>query len=207
MFNKIVGKIFIALSLSFLITFCSYAVSFEVTKFPTSEIQGKGPYPYNYRLIDQTIHAGGHPLNPGNWFKNTDAQTLKILNYLKKHNIKTVVDLENTWWIQERYQKLLEQAGLKRLHIPMHSMKVPTKKEWQEIKKAMKEPVYIHCKWGADRTGAVIGRYLVEEKGFSPQEAWEAVITGGLLAGYLGGLKNGPIYLKLKDFIWSGPEQ
>jgi protein-tyrosine phosphatase len=205
MFNKIIRRIFI--TFLFFSTFCTYAISFEITKFPTPEIQGNGPYPYNYRVIDQTIHAGGHPLNPSNWLKNTNAQTLKILNYLKENKIKTIIDLENTGWIQERYQKLLEHAGLKRLHIPMHSSKVPNKKEWEEIKEALKEPVYIHCKWGADRTGAVIGRYLVEEKGFSPQEAWQAVVSGGSHAGYLGGLKKGLAYLKLKDFIWSGPEE
>jgi protein-tyrosine phosphatase len=177
-----------------------------VTKYPTAEVLGKGPLPYNYRVIDQKIHAGGHPLNPGTCLRNSDGQVLEILNYLKSQGIKIIIDLENTWWIQNRYKRLLKQAGLKRMHVPMHAQKVPNAKEWEKIKEALKEPVYIHCKWGADRTGAIIGRYLLEEKGYSSQEAWEAVLSSGTHAGYLGGLKKGRPYENLKRFIYRGAE-
>ncbi|MFA5880083.1 MAG: dual specificity protein phosphatase family protein, partial [Candidatus Margulisiibacteriota bacterium] len=146
--------------------------------------------PYNYRVIDELIHAGGHPFNPANSFSNTDEQVLEILNYLKSQNILVVIDLENTKRIQARYQKLLDQAGIRRIHIPLNAVKVPTKKEWEEIKEAMKQPVYIHCAWGADRTGMVLARYLVENKGYTPDEAYNAVITGGTSAGPLGGFKT-----------------
>jgi len=152
--------------------------------------------PYNYRIIDNHIHAGGHPLNPQNNFANSDQLVLATLNYLKSQGIKTIIDLENTKSIQKRYTQFLNQAGLTRIHIPMNSNKVPTKEEWLIIKKALKEPVYIHCKWGADRTGAVIGRYLVEVKGFKPEQALKMVKTGGKYAGQEGGLKNYPILIR-----------
>ena len=132
--------------------------------------------------------------------------TGQLENPLKLKGVKTIIDLERTWWIQKRYKILLEQAGLKRLHIPMHASKVPTAKEWRAIKTAFEHPVYLHCKWGADRTGSVIGRYLVEEKGYSSKEAWQAVISKGSHAGYIGGLKKGRAYQKLKLFIWQGPQ-
>ena len=158
--------------------------------------------PYNFRVIDQNVCAGGHPLGPVNGFGNSEEKALSILFYLKSRGVKQVIDLENTKRIQARYQSLLDTAGLKRLHIPMHASKVPNKKEWELIKEAMKNPVYIHCKWGADRTGAVIGRYLVEERGYTPEAAYKAVTTGGEFAGPLGGLKTGWPYHKLKDFIY-----
>ncbi len=183
--------------------FISYKIQSKVETFPFSQVQGSGHLPYNYRIIDKKIHAGGHPLNPKISFKNTDKQCLAILNYLKSKGIKTIIDLENTTKIQKRYKNLLAQVGLKRLHIPMHALKVPTKREWQAIKQAMKQAVYVHCKWGADRTGAIIGRYLVEQNGYSPQEAYLAVVTGGSHAGPIGGLKTGWQYRNLKDFIGS----
>jgi hypothetical protein len=183
----------------------AWAVTSEVTSFPYKKVWGKGPLPYNYRVIDRTIHAGGHPLNPGTSFGNSDRQTLGILEYLKSQGVKTVIDLQNSQWIDKRYRKLLHRAGLDRVHIPMHAAKVPTEKEWARIKKLLQRPVYIHCKWGADRTGALIGRYLVEEKGYTSAEAYQAVITGGSHAGPIGGLKQGHLYRNLARFIGIRP--
>lgn len=179
----------------------TWAVTSEVTRFPTLEVYGKGPLPYNYRVIDENIHVGGHPLNPHTSFRNTDDQVVSILNYLVSNEVVTIIDLENTGKIQKRYKKLLKQAGIRRIHIPMHAFKTPNDEEWLEIKEAMQEPVYIHCKWGADRAGSIIGRYLVEVKGYSSQEAYEAVVTGGTHAGPIGGLKQGWQYRNLKRFF------
>lgn len=180
------------------------AASSICVKYPTAEVSGTGPLPYNYRVIDRTIHAGGHPLNPTNSFGNSDEQVLAILARLKKQGVVTVIDLENTSGIQTRYAKLLSQSGLKRLHLPLHIAKVPNDREWKEILVALKQPVYIHCKWGADRTGAIIGRYLVEVKGYESGTAYAAVISGGSHAGHKGGLKTGLLYRRLKDFIFFG---
>jgi len=192
--------------LSLIIAQANALITSEVIKYPTAEVYGRGPYPYNYRVIDQQIHCGGHPLNPGSSFGNSDRQTTAILNYLKSQGVTTVIDLENTGRIRQRYKNLLKKAGIKRLHLPMHSFKVPTQAEWLEIKEAFKEPVYLHCKWGADRTGAIIGRYLVEENEYPSAEAYQAVISNGSHAGYIGGLKTGWLYDQLKDFIWFGPQ-
>ena len=182
-----------------------FAATLEVVKHPAKDVQGTGPLPYNYRIIDGHIHAGGHPLNPANEFANTDEQAMSILNYLKSKDVYTVIDLENTGWIQKRYQSLLYKAGMIRIHIPLNSLRVPSKAEWKIIKDAMAVPVYIHCKWGADRTGMVIARYLIEEKGYAPDEAYKAVVSGGTHAGALGGFKKNLANLYLKHFIYSGP--
>lgn len=171
-------------------------------KYPSSQVKGTGPFPYNYRVIDGHIHAGGHPFNPSDDFGNSDEQALAILSYLKSRGVKTVIDLENTKRIRDRYKDLLKTAGITRLHVPMSASKMPNESQWAQITEAMKGPVYIHCKWGADRTGAVIAKYLVEEKGYSPQDAYKAVISGGSHAGVMGGLKTTEHYTKLIRFFW-----
>jgi hypothetical protein len=157
--------------------------------FPLKEVRGEGPLPYNYRIIDGHIHAGGHPLNP-NGFSNSDAQVQLILNTLRSKDVKVVVDLENTRRIQKRYAALLDKAGMERIHIPLSGVKPLTEEKWQQIKAALNGPVYDHCTWGADRTGLVIARYLMEEFGYTTEEAIEAVRTGGSHAGAWGGLKR-----------------
>ena len=194
-------KVLIVAGIAFWAT-ATFAATSEVISFPRKQVSGTGPLPYNYRVIDNQIHAGGHPLNPANGFKNSNEKIEVILARLKFLGVETILDLENTQGIQKRYEYFLKEAGIKRLHIPMSGVKVPNPKEWQQIKAALKKPIYIHCKWGADRTGAIIGRYLVEEKGYTPEEAYQAVITGGTHAGPLGGLKTGWWYRKLKGFIW-----
>jgi protein tyrosine phosphatase (PTP) superfamily phosphohydrolase (DUF442 family) len=169
-------------------------------KFSASKVNGRGPLPYNCRLIDGHILAGGHPLNPRK-FENTDQQVAAIFRFLKAEGVENIIDLENSSAAQKRYARLLKQAGLTRLHIPMSSAKVPTAAEWAKIKELLKKPVYIHCRWGADRTGAIIARYLIEENGYATVAAWRAVLSGGSHAGELGGLKNIPAYRNLILFI------
>ncbi|MFH1362222.1 MAG: hypothetical protein ABIH69_06175, partial [bacterium] len=95
-----------------LVFFQSVALA-QVTKFPANKVSGAGPFPYNYRIIDKNIHAGGHPLNPQKKLRNSDQQVLAILNYLKSQGVETIIDLENTGWIQKRYAKELNQTGIK----------------------------------------------------------------------------------------------
>jgi hypothetical protein len=81
---------------------------------------------------------------------------------------------------------------------------VPTAAEWAAIREALAGSVYIHCTWGADRTGAVLAKYLIETRGIGPVEAWKAVITGGSCAGPRGGFKVGPANRNL--LLWFCPD-
>ncbi|MFA5104378.1 MAG: dual specificity protein phosphatase family protein [Candidatus Margulisiibacteriota bacterium] len=184
------------------LTGCTAFAGSVCQKYPASQVKGEGPIPYNCRVIDSHVYAGGHPLNPASNFGNSDSQVLSILSFLGSKGIKTVIDLENTKRIQSRYSQLLFSAGIKRIHIPLNESKVPTALEWAQMKEVMKKPVYIHCKWGADRTGAVIAKYLVEEKRYSPEDAYKAVISGGSHAGAMGGLKTTAAYKNLIRFFW-----
>ncbi len=171
-----------------------------VSIFANCQLLAADTLSYNFRQINDHIYAGGHPLGPYG-FNKSDKEVLAFFGTLKSKGVMTIIDLENTKRIQDRYSRLIDEAGLKRVHVPMNSAKVPTLKEWEMMKEVMKEPVYVHCKWGADRTGAVIARYMVDREGLEPVDAWKGVITGGTYAGPRGGMKIGSHYRNLALFI------
>ena len=117
--QKLLGVIFI-------LFFCLFLQAFA---FTTKEVTGTGPYPYNFHIIDDHVYAGGQPLNPATDFNNSDEQVLAILKYLKSLGVRSVVNLEDTKSIQNRYGKLLQKTELKQLHIPLSATHLPNRKD------------------------------------------------------------------------------
>lgn len=172
-----------------------------VVKSPASQTAGRGPLPYNYRVIDGRLHAGGSPFNPR--YTNSDRETMAILSFLKKSGVRLVLTVDSNPRAQRRLVPMLQEAGLEQLFIPMHAEKVPAEKETRRIlEEFRKGGVYVHCTWGADRTGVVIGRYLIDQRGYSKRKAWEAVISGGSHCGPWGGFKRKPAYKNLLLWLW-----
>ncbi|MBN1232596.1 MAG: dual specificity protein phosphatase family protein [Candidatus Coatesbacteria bacterium] len=159
-------------------------------------------HPYNYRIIDGFLHCGGTPLSPS--YQNSNKEVLAILKYLKSKGVEYVITLDGSSRSRKRLPGLIQQAGLKQIRLYMNASKVPTEKEWAKLKKLMnsRKGIYVHCTWGADRTGAIIARYLVDIKGYSGEKAWKAVISKGSHAGPKGGFKKNPSYRKLLLFFW-----
>ena len=98
-------NLILSIVLLILVSIASFALDSTCIKYPAKEVRGTGPLPYNYRIIDGHVHAGGHPLNP-NKFKNSDKETLSILNHLKSQGVTVVINLENTKSIYNRYKKV-----------------------------------------------------------------------------------------------------
>ncbi len=178
--------------------FCAQASS-SCLRYEHDKVTGTGILPYNYRVIDGHIHAGGHPLGPVSDFKNPDKQVMSILKYLKSRGVVTVVDLQDDKSIEARYVGMLNKVGIKRLHVPLSWLKAPTAGQWAKIEEALKKPVYIHCKWGADRTGLIIAKYLVQNKGYTVKDALDAVSDGGSHSGAIRGMnveyRYDPVFL------------
>jgi hypothetical protein len=42
-----------------ILLFCFFL---NVNAFTLKEVDGSGPYPYNFHIIDDNVYAGGHPL-------------------------------------------------------------------------------------------------------------------------------------------------
>ena len=74
--------------------------------------------------------------------------------------MKTVIDLRGSEHSMADEKRIVESAGMKYVSIPMRGMATPTDQQVLSALKIMNDPaagpVFVHCKRGADRTGAVI---------------------------------------------------
>ncbi len=139
-----------------LLTTAVIAAATTVSAAPV--IQGVG----NFQEVNDHIYRGAQPTDDG--FAN-----------LKKLGIETVVDLREPGDRSALEQKVVTAAGMRYVSVPMYGMSTPSNESVQKVLALLEDtssgPVFVHCKRGADRTGAVIACYRVEHDRWKNQQA------------------------------------
>jgi protein tyrosine phosphatase (PTP) superfamily phosphohydrolase (DUF442 family) len=106
----------------------------------------------NFDKVDEHVYRGGQPTDEG--FRN-----------LAKLGVKTIVDLRETDERGAAEKSLVTSAGMNYVNVPMTGLTPPTEVEITKILSLLGDgtsgPVFVHCKRGADRTGAVIAVYQI----------------------------------------------
>ena len=107
----------------------------------------------NFWKVDDHVYRGAQPTEEG--FRN-----------LAKLGIKTVVDLREADARSMAEEKTVTTAGMQYINVPMTGLTPPTREEMAKILPILQDnsagAVFVHCKRGADRTGAVIAVYRIE---------------------------------------------
>jgi len=92
---------------------------------------------------------------------------------LKRMGIRTVVNLRNS----ESEKKQVEAAGMRSVEIPLDLIGIGDLEKVDRAVEIMadqtQQPVFVHCKRGADRTGIVVAAYRLKIEGW-PLELAEA---------------------------------
>jgi protein tyrosine/serine phosphatase len=116
----------------------------------------------NFHQVTANIYRGAAPTKAG----------LKLLKTMKIH---TIIDLRISPGPVKEEKKFAESIGFTWLNIPM-GREAPTQRRVDTflatLAKSQKEPVFVHCQYGADRTGCMIGIYRVQVQGWSFTQAW-----------------------------------
>ncbi|HPI89933.1 MAG TPA: tyrosine-protein phosphatase, partial [Spirochaetota bacterium] len=111
---------------------------------------------------------------------------------LKKRGIKTIVNLRTSNSDRGRADKY----GIAGVHIPVNASS-PRKEDFAVFLKIAtdpaRQPVFVHCRHGADRTGAAVALYRIYVQGWTKDEAIEEMTRGGY--GFHA------LFSSLKDFI------
>ena len=115
----------------------------------------------NFHQVNEHIFRGGQPTDEG-W------------RSLAGLGVKTVIDLRRTEeHSTEAEAQAVAAAGMNYVNVPMKGVVAPTD---EQIAKALalldsEETVFVHCKRGADRTGAVIACYRIVHDRWAHRQA------------------------------------
>jgi len=97
------------------------------------------------------------------------------LEDLATHGVKTIVDLRMDSDKCEHEHVYARRLGLNYVHIPM-TFKRPTSTQivafLNVVNDKHNQPVYVHCRQGADRTGTLIGIYRTLVQGWTFERAY-----------------------------------
>jgi protein-tyrosine phosphatase len=114
---------------------------------------GSAPGIQNFDQVDAHVYRGAQPTNQG-------------FNYLAKLGVKTVIDLRETDDRAKVEERVVTGVGMQYVNVPMTGLTPPTEAEIARILAILEDgtigPVFVHCKRGADRTGAVIAAYHID---------------------------------------------
>src|SRR5262249_42398382 len=103
----------------------------------------------NFHKVNDFLFRGGQPSQEG-------------FAALAKLGVKTVIDLRRpTEHAVNDEERMVKALGMKYLNFPMEAIVAPDQQHVAKILEIFgtKEPVFVHCKEGKDRTGTVIACY------------------------------------------------
>jgi tyrosine-protein phosphatase SIW14 len=107
----------------------------------------------NFHQLNEQVYRGAQPTDEG-------------LQYLAKIGVKTVIDLREADERAQAEESVVTAAGMKYINVPMTGLTPPTQSEITRILEILEDEtagaVFVHCKQGVDRTGAVIAAYRID---------------------------------------------
>ncbi len=125
----------------------------------------------NFYQVNQHVYRGAQPDKEG-------------FGFLTKLGVKTVIDLRESDARSRMEERLVTTAGMRYLNVPMTGLTPPTDVEISKILGILENentgPVFVHCKRGADRTGAVIAAYRIDHDGWDNDRALKEAMDRGM---------------------------
>lgn len=140
---------------------------FALPAFAGSQIEGIR----NFRQVNDHVYRGGQPTSEG--FK-----------YLAQIGVKTVLDLRVDDSLSLAEKQAVTALGMQFVNVPMTGLTPPTPEQITKILGLLEEtnggPVFVHCRRGADRTGAVIAAYRIDHDHWDNVRALKEAMSDGM---------------------------
>ena len=120
----------------------------------------------NLHQVNDHVFRGGQPSDAG-------------FQRLAGLGVKTIIDLrpdgDGTGHLTQHEKGVAEADGMHYINVPLHEVFEPSADKMSKILNLLLAegdgPVFVHCKRGADRTGAVIALYRVQHDNWDNKRA------------------------------------
>jgi protein tyrosine/serine phosphatase len=156
-------------ALAAMLALAGMAASVTQTKTSTNGIE-------NFGKVNENYYRGAQP--DANGFAE-----------LKRLGIKTVIDLRKDFVPEE--SEWVRAAGMQYINIPLKASRAATEEQTDYFLKLVNDPnnwpVYVHCKGGRHRTGALTGIYRITHDGWTADQAYKEMKDYDFEHGFFGG--------------------
>ncbi|MBI2105108.1 MAG: tyrosine-protein phosphatase [Candidatus Omnitrophica bacterium] len=128
----------------------------------------------HFYQVDPHLYRGAQPTPEG-------------FRRLADMGVKTIVNLRAQGKMRRAEErKLVESLGMRWVSLPMRSYWRPNDTQVQAflelVADSSRQPVFIHCQKGEDRTGSLVAAYRIAQQGWTPERAYAEALTLGLAA-------------------------
>ena len=123
-------------------------------------------------------------------YRGSQPETAEDYQILKSLGIRTILNLRNERAKIRTERAFAAVAGLEVRSVPMSALLPPSDSTvdlaLDDIKDLNLRPIFIHCQYGKDRTGMIVGLFRVEAEHWTTKQAYRQMLSFGFSEILLG---------------------
>ncbi len=124
----------------------------------------------NFGKINDALYRGAQPDH-------------KAMQQLQAMGVKSVINLRMTNDVWKEEQAAATAGSMAYTNIPLGALSAPTDAQVASVLaaiSAMPKPVFVHCKFGCDRTGTILACYRIQQDNWANSSALKEAEAYGL---------------------------